>query len=75
MRSLMTDVAPNVVAPMLDWFHLAMKLQAVRTALFARSYACARKQRRRISTAPAESVMNHLINRRMSKRQHVGSGR
>jgi hypothetical protein len=23
---------------MLDWFHLAMKLQAVRTALFARSF-------------------------------------
>lgn len=34
-------------------------------------YALARKAGRRISTAPAESVMNHLINRRMSKRQQM----
>jgi hypothetical protein len=34
-------------------------------------HARARKQGRRISTAPAESIMNHLINRRMSKRQQM----
>jgi hypothetical protein len=34
-------------------------------------YAKARQQGRRISTAPAESVMNHVVNRRMSKRQQM----
>jgi len=150
MRSLVTDVAPRVAEPMLDWFHLAMKLHAIRSALFANTferipevigrcrrlwtrvrealwrgraslaielartlattlaiaistlssfydsvaatargatlrlmeflqhnatilvdYARARRDGRRISTAPAESVMNHLVNRRMSKRQQM----
>jgi hypothetical protein len=34
-------------------------------------YVNARQQGRRISTAPAESVMNHVVNRRMSKRQQM----
>ena len=34
-------------------------------------YAKAKQQGRRISTAPAESVMNHVVNRRMSKRQQM----
>jgi hypothetical protein len=38
MRSLVTDVIPNVATPMLDWFHLAMKLQAVPTSLFASTF-------------------------------------
>jgi len=150
MRSLVTDVAPNVATPMLDWFHLAMKLHAVKTSLFASTfepapaiiqrcrrlwttirdalwrgraalgielartleaslaeaapltrpfyastaataegatlrlreflennasilvdYGKARQRGRRISTAPAESVMNHVVNRRMSKRQQM----
>jgi hypothetical protein len=150
MRSLVTDMAPKVAAPMLDWFHLAMKLHAIRSALFANTfervpdvinrcrrlwtrirealwrgraplaieltstliatlaaaistlsafygrvaataqgatvrlkeflknnssilvnYGRARREGRCISTAPAESVMNHLVNRRMSKRQQM----
>ena len=35
------------------------------------NYGRARREGRRISTAPAESVMNHLVNRRMSKRQQM----
>jgi len=38
MRSLVTDVAPKVGEPMLDWFHLAMKLHAIRSALFASTF-------------------------------------
>ena len=38
MRSLVTDVVPNVATPMLDWFHLAMKLHAVRTSMFASTF-------------------------------------
>lgn len=34
-------------------------------------YERARMAGRRISTASAESVMNHVINRRMSKRQQM----
>ena len=34
-------------------------------------YAKARKQGRRISSASAESVMNHVVNRRMSKKQQM----
>ena len=34
-------------------------------------YAKARQQGRRISSASAESVMNHVINRRMSKKQQM----
>jgi hypothetical protein len=34
-------------------------------------YQRARMEGRRISTASAESVMNHLVNRRMSKRQQM----
>jgi hypothetical protein len=30
MRSLVTHVAPHVATPMLDWFHLAMKLHAIK---------------------------------------------
>lgn len=151
MRSLVTQVAPRVASPMLDWFHLAMKLHAIRSSLFSChyflprpevfsrcekvwrkirealwrgraamgieltrmlaasmkeealkresfygptaattfgaanrllvflqhnatilvDYARARRAGRRISTAPAESVMNHLINRRLSKRQQM----
>ncbi|AJK46437.1 hypothetical protein BGL_1c19280 [Burkholderia plantarii] len=150
MRSLVTDVVPHVATPMLDWFHLAVKLHAVKTSLFASTfepapailqrcrrfwakirdalwrgraalgieltrtleaslaeaaplmkpfyasttmtavgatlrlraflennasilvdYAKATQQGRRISTAPAESVMNHVVNRRMSKRQQM----
>ena len=35
------------------------------------SFAKARAARRRISTAHVESVMNHLINHRMSKKQQM----
>ena len=35
MRSLVASVAPTLSKPTLDWFHLAMKIQAVRTALGA----------------------------------------
>jgi len=38
MRSLVTDVAPHVATPMLDWFHLAMKLHPVKTSLFASTF-------------------------------------
>jgi DNA-binding transcriptional MocR family regulator len=34
-------------------------------------YHRARRSGRRISTAAAESVMNHVINRRMSKKQQM----
>jgi hypothetical protein len=152
MRSLVASVAPTLSKPTLDWFHLAMKIHAVRTSLgastmtpnrrpafMARSartgskirdllwrghteealglthtlikslqaeapklspfyasaaesargasarllayvkknradiidYNRARRNGRRISTAAAESVMNHVINRRMSKGQQM----
>jgi hypothetical protein len=29
---------PEVATPMLDWFHLAMKLHAVRTSMFASTF-------------------------------------
>ena len=35
------------------------------------NYGRARREGRPISTAPAESVMNHLVNRRMLKRQQM----
>ena len=35
MRSLVASVAPTLSKPTLDWFHLAMKIHAVRTALGA----------------------------------------
>lgn len=35
------------------------------------NYNKERRAGRRISTAAAESVMNHLINRRLSKRQQM----
>jgi hypothetical protein len=152
MRSLVASVAPTLSKPTLDWFHLAMKIHAVRTALGARvmattrppafmvqsartagkvrdhlwhgrtgeaieltealikslatatptlppfyasaaetargaairllayvkgnradivDYNRVRRSGRRISTAAAESVMNHVINRRMSKGQQM----
>ena len=154
MRSLVADVAPRMAPRIIDWFHIAMKLQAVRTPIAARKdiwtpipdsiaraerlamkardalwrgkgelaiamldtvqatlaqaasdhniqeffrdcsrtaqraakkllefllnnrddlvdYQRARIAGRRISTASAESVMNHVINRRMSKRQQM----
>jgi len=36
MRSLVASVAPNIAPKILDWFHLAMKLHAVKSPLFAR---------------------------------------
>lgn len=152
MRQLVTSVAPNVAPKILDWFHLGMKLQAVKSPLFARpldwreppvvicqcghlwrrvrdalwrgqgekaielvrtliaslgeenpvlpalytgcastahraatalptflihnqrdliDYQRARMAGWRISSASAESVMNHLVNRRLSKRQQM----
>ena len=152
MRALVASVAPTLSKPTLDWFHLAMKIQALRTSLgacamtqsrrpafMARSarignkvrdllwrgrtdealeltrtlieslstgapklapfyasaaetargaasrllafvrknradivdYNRARRSGKRISTAAAESVMNHVINRRMSKGQQM----
>lgn len=152
MRSLVASVAPNIAPKVLDWFHLGMKLQAVKSPLFARpldgreppvlirqcgrlwrkvrealwrghgdlaiemlrtliqslkdeisvlsifyancartahgaaeallkflvnnrrdliDYQRARMAGRRVSSASAESVMNHLINRRLSKRQQM----
>lgn len=152
MRALVTSVAPRVAPMILDWFHLSMKLQAVKSPLFSQSYdfaarpefmircqrlwskirdalwrgrgdeamemtrtliaslaeelaslppfyrRCseiahgsakmllvflknnrkdlvdyqgARMSGRRISSASAESVMNHVVNRRMSKRQQM----
>jgi hypothetical protein len=35
MRSHVESVAPTLSTPILDWFHLAMKIHAVRTALGA----------------------------------------
>jgi len=152
MRALVESVAPTLSRPALDWFHLAMKIQAVRTSLGAHTmattrrpvfmnssarvankirrllwrghvdeaiglldilttslkaqapmlspfyassaetargaavrlrayvkknrtdiidYQQARRAGQRISTASAESVMNHVINRRMSKGQQM----
>ena len=152
MRSLVEAVAPRLAKPTLDWFHLSMKIQALRSALGAYTmaptprppfmaqskrsanrirsllwrgrtdaamqltstlitsleaeapklpsfyssaadtargaatrlleyvrknradiinYNRARCSGRRISTASAESVMNHVINRRMSKGQQM----
>jgi len=154
MRSLVEDVAPRLAPRIIDWFHIGLKLQAVRTPIAARKgiwtplprvivraerlaqkvrdalwrgqgeeaiamldtlhaslaeaaadaridkffqgcartaqraakqlldflrnnrddlidYQRARMEGRRISTASAESVMNHLVNRRMSKRQQM----
>jgi hypothetical protein len=152
MRSLITSVAPCVAPKLLDWFHLGMKLHAVKSALCARTsplfdrpvfmvrcerllrrardalwrgrgeaaiemvrtlvaslkqeigllprfyelcastahgaassllvflennrhdlidYQRARMAGRRVSSASAESVMNHLVNRRLSKRQQM----
>lgn len=34
MRSLVTSVAPRVAPKMLDWFHLSMKLHAVKKPIF-----------------------------------------
>ncbi len=36
MRSLVADVAPRMAPRIIDWFHIAMKLQAVRTPIAAR---------------------------------------
>ncbi|KAE8756193.1 MULTISPECIES: ISKra4 family transposase [Paraburkholderia] len=152
MRSLVTSVAPCVAPRILDWFHIGMKLHAVRSALCAYTfplyqrpvvmrrcerlinrvrdklwrgrgdaaieilrtliaslnleigslpqfyglgagtassaaarlltflvnnrsdlidYQQARMNGRRVSSASAESVMNHLINRRLTKRQQM----
>jgi hypothetical protein len=38
MRSLVTSVAPRVAPKILDWSHLGMKLHAVKTSIFARTY-------------------------------------
>jgi hypothetical protein len=38
MRSLVTSVAPCVAPRILDWFHIGMKLHAVRTALCAYTF-------------------------------------
>ena len=43
MRALVASVAPTLSKPTLDWFHLAMKIQALRTSL----EACAMTQSRR----------------------------
>lgn len=152
MRSLVASVAPTMSKPTLDWFHLSMKIHAVRRSLGAYQmaptrrpafmaasagsatkirdhlwrgrteeaieltrdlieslqagaptlppfyatvaeaargaatrlleyvkqnradivdYNQARRNGQRISTAAAESVMNHVINRRMSKGQQM----
>ena len=152
MRGLVRSVAPCVAPKILDWFHLAMKLHAVKTPLSARTdfwvkrpalmvrcarlsgkvrdalwrgrgeaaiemvrtltaslreaipalpaffaacartahgaasalllflvnnrhdlvdYQRARMSGRRVSSASAESVMNHVINRRLSKHQQM----
>ncbi|WP_028215029.1 ISKra4 family transposase [Paraburkholderia mimosarum] len=151
MRSLVTSVAPRVSPRILDWFHVSMKLHAIRTSICAYNYFSekpeiiqrserlltkvrdalwrgrgetaiemlrtmsatlaiaseqlpffyrltsgtayratgrlltflehnktdlvdyqrARTEGRRVSSASAESVMNHLINRRLSKRQQM----
>lgn len=154
MRSLVPDVAPRMAPRIINWLHIATKLQAVRTPIAARKgiwtllpspivraerlamkvrdalwrgkgeaaiamhdtlqatlaeaasdpqiqelfwscsrtaqwaakqtlellrnnrddlvdYQRARMAGRRISTASAESVMNHVINRRMSKHQQM----
>lgn len=36
MRSLVADVPPRIAPRIIDWFHIAMKLQAVRTPIAAR---------------------------------------
>jgi hypothetical protein len=151
MRSLLTSIAPRVSPRILDWFHISMKMQAIRSSICAYNYFSrrpeimlrserllvrvrdalwrgraetaiemlrtlatslaiaaeeltffyqlasgtayratvrlltflehnrkdlvdyqrARMEGRRVSSASAESVMNHLINRRLSKRQQM----
>jgi len=151
MRSLVTSIAPRVSPRILDWFHISMKMHAIRSSVCAYNYfsrrpeimqrserilvrvrdalwrgrgetaiemLCtlaaslaiasqeltffyqlasstayraavrlltflehnrkdlvdyqrARMEGRRVSSASAESVMNHLINRRLSKRQQM----
>ena len=69
-------------APSLDWFFSSCADTSARAAQrlleFVSNnrknlidYAKARQQRRRISSASAESGMNHVINRRMSKKQQM----
>ena len=38
MRALITSVAPCVAPKILDWFHIGMKLHAVKNFLRARTY-------------------------------------
>ena len=51
-----------------------MKLHAIRSALFANTFERVPEvinRCRRASPRPVESVMNHLVNRRMLKRQQM----
>jgi hypothetical protein len=43
MRSLVTSVTPCIAKPVLDWFHIGMKLRAVQTPLCASAIAVTRR--------------------------------
>lgn len=38
MRSLVTSIAPRVSPRILDWFHISMKMQAIRSSICAYNY-------------------------------------
>jgi hypothetical protein len=38
MRRMVRDVAPCAAPPMLDWFHLAMKMHAIWSSMTARTW-------------------------------------
>jgi hypothetical protein len=61
MRSLVASVAPALSKPTLDWFHLAMKIHAVRTALGACAMAPTRRPTFMVRSArTAGKVRDHL---------------
>ena len=57
MRALVASVAPTLSKPTLDWFHLAMKIHAVRTALGA----CAMTQSQRPAFMARSSRVGNKI--------------
>jgi hypothetical protein len=72
----------EVAAPSLPFFYRCCASTAYHAAIRLRSflennqrdlvdYQQARMEGRRVSSASAESVMNHLVNRRLSKRQQM----
>jgi hypothetical protein len=75
-------VSLEIAAQSLPFFYRSCASIAYRAAIRLRSflennqrdlvdYQRARMEGRRVSSASAESVMNHLVNRRLSKRQQM----